>query len=454
MKHVIAGRLGTSDGTEVGLLSGERISTFDFMTSPGQFGHGIQHALTDLAALGIPPTEDGLDLFLFATMVYAADTRINRRSESQDGWTRQIRLVMPVHDLARWEASKDILEMLLKFLTGDLWTLGFRPRPAEYRALPVLAAGERRVVPFTDVALFSGGMDSLIGAIDELQSGRVPLLVSHAGDGPTSTAQESCFNGLKEHFPEAPFERFRVWLQVKNGLVDGVKGENTTRSRSFLFIAAAMMAGSGLRKTFSLRVPENGLIALNVPLDPNRVGALSTRTTHPFYFARWQEVAGLLGIEASILNPYWNATKGEMVERCANPALLRDLLGSSMSCSSPAKARWQGRGIEHCGYCLPCIIRRAAVLRGFHGLFPDPTTYTLADMEGELSTRKSIGKQVRSFQIAIARLEARPELAKYLILKTGPLSDVPGQRDDLAGVYLRGMAEVGKLLGNVVTSPK
>ena len=39
------------------------------------------------------------------------------------------------------------------------------------------------VHPFNDLALFSGGLDSLIGAIDTLEAGRTPLLISHAGEG-------------------------------------------------------------------------------------------------------------------------------------------------------------------------------------------------------------------------------------------------------------------------------
>jgi hypothetical protein len=37
-----------------------------------------------------------------------------------------------------------------------------------------------------------------------------------------------------------------------------------------------------LAGNFILHVPENGLIVINVPLDPLRLGAFSTRTTHPF----------------------------------------------------------------------------------------------------------------------------------------------------------------------------
>ena len=53
-------------------------------------------------------------------------------------------------------------------------------------------------------------------------------------------------------------------------------------------------ASTGLARPLILRVPKNGLIALNVPLDQLRLGALSTRTTHPFYIARWNELVGIL----------------------------------------------------------------------------------------------------------------------------------------------------------------
>jgi hypothetical protein len=61
---------------------------------------------------------------------------------------------------------------------------------------------------------------------------------------------------------------------------------------------------------------------------------------------------------------------------------------------------------------------------------------------------------VRSFQLAIERLSARPDLATILIHKPGPLSDeTPARRLALAEVYRRGLAEVGALLAGVMTGP-
>lgn len=77
---------------------------------------------------------------------------------------------------------------------------------------------------------------------------------------------------------------------------------------------------------------------------------------------------------------------------------------------------------------------------------PDLTTATL-------DTKQAEGQQVRSFQIAIARLSQRPELAKAFIHKPGPLYDDPSCHDDLADVYRRGLEEVGRLLAGVRAAP-
>jgi hypothetical protein len=70
-----------------------------------------------------------------------------------------------------------------------------------------------------------------------------------------------------------------------------------------------------------------------------------------------------------------------------------------------------------------------------------------------LDTRQAEGQQVRSFQIAIERLSKHPELASALIHKPGPLYDDHSSLGDLADVYRRGLAEVGRLLTDVSAAP-
>lgn len=452
-KHTIIGRFGPSDQVPVSPIEGEVRTILNLVTPRNDLLHDIGNAIDALANKGLSPSEIGIDVFIFAAHVYAADTRISRATESQDGWTRELRLVVPVSDPERWESVADLLKRMLNFLTGDRWTFEFRARPRSYSHLAPARLRLQTCSSFNQLSLFSGGLDSLVGAINLLESGATPLLVSHAGDGPSSSAQTACFQHLREHYEKIPFDQFRVTMSFPDNLVQGTgKSESTTRGRSFLFFALGVLAGTGLGRSFTLIAPENGLIAINVPLDPLRLGALSTRTMHPFYIARWNELLASFDIPGRIENPYWKCTKGEMVISCTNQALLHQLIPLSMSCSSPSKGRWVKLGIQNCGYCLPCLIRRAALEKAY-GPGGDPTNYSLTQLAGAtLDSRKAEGRQVRSLQVALERLRDTPNLAKLLIYKPGPLSDLSREEiNELAGVYLRGMNEVASLLATVRT---
>src|SRR5262245_43485878 len=103
-RHVIVGRFGTNDKTAIPGASGEVATQLQFVVSQRRLEHGIGRALDDLAALKIFPSEIGVDLLVLAAHVHAADTRISRTTESQDAWTREIRLVVPVSNVAKWIA--------------------------------------------------------------------------------------------------------------------------------------------------------------------------------------------------------------------------------------------------------------------------------------------------------------------------------------------------------------
>jgi hypothetical protein len=451
-RHVIIGQFRPDDNFHVHLGVGEHATHLELVDSQGKLDNGIGGALEDLARVSVFPNERGVDLLVVAAHVHAADTRVSRDSESQDNWTRELRLVIPVSDPTIWTDVAPIFVRLLNFLTGDRWVLQFRSRPEAFASTVPVADSTSPEPRFDHLALFSGGLDSLIGAIDALEAGLTPLLVSHAGDGPTSDAQAKLLEGLHAYYPDRPFHRLRVWMTFPEDLIEDSAPEPSTRGRSLLFFAVGVLAGIGLPGARVLHTPENGLIALNVPLDPLRLGALSTRTTHPFYIARWNEALEFLGMNVRIENPYWDKTKGEMVRDCSNHKLLAHLAPESLSCSSPSKGRWRGLGIQHCGYCLPCLIRRAALTKG---LLPqaDSTVYTIDDLTARpLSTRESEGIQVRSFHLAIDRIRARPQLAPLLIHKPGPLVDESAARQAaLAELYRRGLEEVGALLADVKT---
>jgi len=413
--------------------------TIPFRGDDNVLQYGIGHALIKLKENGVYPTEDGIDILTLAGLVYLADTRISRSFHSQDSWTREIAIEIPVYSFEKWTPLGGLVTRMLNFLTGDRWIISLRKRDEELSEKP---EGETPPPEFDAVTLFSGGMDSLIETINHLENHNKIALISHAGDAHTKNAQSKLLAHFQGKYPDLDLLYLDLWMVFEKNLIPGGGNENTTRSRSFLFIAFGIFAMSGMKGVSTLEVPENGLIALNVPLEELRIGSHSTRTTHPFYLDSWNQVLNGLGIDLSVRNPYWYMTKGEMADECLNKEFLLQVIQDSISCSSPQKARWSGAAPQHCGYCVPCIIRRAAMNKAFKEK-KDSTPY-LVDNVSEIAANHAKGKgvQLRSFQIAINKIKRQPQLSKILIHKSGPLSGDSDYLQELSDVYRRGLLEV------------
>ncbi|WP_312812968.1 Qat anti-phage system QueC-like protein QatC [Sedimentibacter sp.] len=433
--------IGKYDSTDLtSFFDGDlEIVNVPLITEKGMLCYGIGNVIEKMLDNKICPTEDGIDIMVFATLVYLADTRISRSIHSQDSWTREIEIQLPVINLETWNASSEDLTRMLDFLTGDKWSIIFEQRDKDFDDL--LTCNEEQEA-FEVVSLFSGGMDSLISTVNYLEDKKNVVLISHAGDGFTKNAQTNILKEFKEMYPEIMPLYLDLWMSFEKEFIPHGGTENTTRSRSFLFISFGVFAISGVKGVNRLEVPENGLIALNVPLDNLRVGSHSTRTTHPFYLEMWNKVLGRLGFNTTVENPYWDKTKGEMADKCKNKEFLSKVIKKSISCSSPVKAKWKKLPPQHCGYCVPCLIRRAAMQKAF-GLGKDCTDYTQESTNAILKDHaNAVGSQLRSFQLAINRIKKQPNISKVLIHKPGPLKNDAGYLDRLAGVYTRGLLEV------------
>ncbi len=448
-RHSIICRLGSADRAKIDVaVQDSTITTLNFLHDDGALKFGLSNALDALAHIGAAPREAAVEVAILGALVFCADTRISRDKHSQDGWTREIDLYMPVCDIKSWKKASGSLIKALNFLTGDKWRLFVRPRTKGSSKLvePV----QTQFHGLTCASLFSGGLDSFIGAIDLLKSGARPLLVSHHADSVTAKHQRICLQRLAEKFGET-WKSVDAYVSFKTATVENGGEESTQRSRSFLFFALGVLSASAIGKRTTLYVPENGLIALNVPLDPLRLGALSTRTTHPFFMKRFEDGIHSLGIEVDLENPYRHSTKGEMARACKDRAFLKARLKDTMSCSSPTKGRWKKEASGHCGYCVPCIIRRASVTAAFD---KDETFYALKDLASASNhSDKAIGANIRSFLLSIRRLSANPAAAKVLIHSSGPLTEFRAEWDAYAKMYTRGIAEVAALF-NLGEQPK
>lgn len=389
----------------------------------------------EVRRLGAPVSRVGFDLLTIAMAITAADTFVDK-AEADDGWARDLSLSIPIADPDLWKPAIPLLQRTLHFLSGDTWDITLLPDGP--RQLPSQKRGHITVMAGHDcVSLFSGGMDSGIGALDLLASGRRPLLISHSyrGDSEKQIA-------IRGQLP-INVSRFAAVANPISWL--GTQTDVQMRTRSFNFLAYGTLVASTLAQLrvagppVELFVPENGLIALNPPMTRRRIGALSTRTTHPYYLGLFQQILDMVGLPVKIANPYSLKTKGEMLLECLDQATLGKLVSDTVSCG-----KWKRTHVQ-CGKCVPCIIRRAS----FHAArMVDATTYgskgqDLASVMSDRAARDDLMAMI----LAAKRL---PHIdVRRWVPQAGPLPIERKERDALISVADRGMKEVGAYLATL-----
>lgn len=381
---------------------------------------------------GLSPSPVALDLFRLAGAIFCADKTISR-NEAEDFWTRDIAIQAPVSDVGLWKGASDHLTKALSFLSGDRWRLDFVEDTAE--------APDAEAIPaeYEAVSLFSGGLDSLAGAIDLLEAGRRLTVVGHHDGSLTANKQDELHRSLREHYGDGRVSLRKLFLRPAPRNSSQARplpregGENTTRARSFLFIAAGVAVADALGTGLPLYVPENGYIGINVPLSAARAGSLSTRTTHPLFMHRMRDLLERLGLDHPIENPYRLLTKGEALAASSNSRLLGELTPRTVSCSHPEAARWRKRPQGNCGYCYPCLIRRAAL----HHVGSDRTRYSWDPLTDVDLLRRDVesGGSLR----ALAQSLGRPESLNDVLLN-GRIPD--GEAPVFYEMYRRGRVEL------------
>lgn len=382
------------------------------------------------------------DLLRLALTVYASDQYVSRAQHGYQGWSRYLRCYIPVADPARWNDIKATLENLLSFLSGDFWTFEFRLEQSE--VYPTYEPSNLN--NFSHVCLFSGGLDSLVGAIELIEDGKRTALISHyKRGGAESKSQDALISGFQENYAPELFRHFQFYVQPMHKHPLAVGKENSQRARSFLFVCLGVAIANSLGGGIPLIIPENGLISLNVPLTVTRIGTHSTRTTHPYYLNTFNQLLEGLGINVELENPYQFLTKGEMLQRKRHSRLVNDYFERTNSCSHPDIMRRAGeRPNQHCGYCIPCIIRRAALQS--IGL---QDSYYFKDIISEPpSPMTEPGNNLQAFQLALRRIDGKGDnQLLFEILRSGPLSFFgQDQLNDCIQLYKRGMEEVSHLL--------
>lgn len=435
--HLIS-RLGDEDTfyPEIGADEPRLLLPFERPGDPWHVGYDIFRKLARYSDVKL--SNHVKDLLVLAMSVYSADLRIPRKTGG-DRWRRDMRLYLPVSDVRLWDDAKKLTQQTLEFLTGDSWVVDFRESEGWPKAKKQKATRKKKkrnkIGRIDQFCLFSGGLDSLVGAIDLLSTGERVALIGHHGAGITNKVQERLLAMLTERYKE---QVVPLMFHVQPKKLKSKDGEPTMRSRSFLFFALGVAMVESLKGGDSLTVAENGLISLNVPLTPSRSGSCSTRTTHPHYIALYRKLLKRLKIQTAIKLPYRFKTKGEMLLECEDRVFLEKTAVHSMSCSHSESGRFQGfRPGQHCGYCVPCIIRRASMLKA---KLPDGTP-NIDVRTQELDYKEDRGRDLRAFRMALEREKGLTNARSlFRVLATGPLP--PSDAGKFADVYRRGIVEV------------
>lgn len=307
-----------------------------------------------------------IDLLHIASFVFCADRqsyRGARKSLSNKSWGRSLDFEIPVNDIDFWSSQGVIqsLENALIYMTGDRqYHFKFEKatknniKDRQYQlSLFSNEAINIDIGDKVDVMLFSGGLDSLAGAIDRLN--RFPerklCLVSHMSNNRTIKTQKALIAELQQKYKN---RIFHYSFECRFKKLDSK--EESQRTRMFLFSAIAFAICSCYNGN-EFFIYENGITSINLPKQTDVINARASRTTHPKTIGLLQEFYRFFDPTFKIITPYSKLTKEEIV------GIIKTygeevLIQSSVSCSSTRNTH---DIFPHCGCCSQCIDRRFAM---------------------------------------------------------------------------------------------
>lgn len=412
-------------------FSSEGIAACDQCTWEGQGPDGATirrhrgYHLDDLAYnqvfLARMPSELA-DLIDVAFGAYVIDRLSLRRPPGAPAgsWRRTLGLQVPVRNFDRWqtEGTRAGLESLLGDLTDDAWT--FEPIARRGSARTAEAQEVLLKVPLdgpVTVCLFSGGLDSLNGAVSLLMTDSTQrlLCVSGATSAWVGTRQMDLVSAMGRRFGGrstpllVPFDLAipaSTWIQ-----------EPTQRTRGFIHmvlgVVAAVMAGVN-----RLTVHENGVGALNLPYTAAQHGAQMTRATHPLTLADTSSwLSSYLGSPFRIVGSSLGVTKAQATCILAE-AGLGHLVPRTFSCDGFQRIA----GRPQCGVCTSCLLRRQALFASGLARFDDAGRYRfdVTDPECRIPSAMRGGIALMLDQVDILRLCLRAAAPWSALVDTFP----------------------------------
>lgn len=353
LEHIVTCLPPKADGL------GDEQLRFEIDGKPKAVSLRIGHMRKSLV-LGLPNV--ALDLIEIAAFVYAIDSSVSRGGLTDQNmganWNRRFRVTLPVRNIALWSDPdlKQTLEETLMFLSGDQFIFDFTEKQAgEPLHERYFEFGKESAWQPDSVLMFSGGLDSFAGALEEIIDRKQKVaLISHFSATKIAPVQRDLQNHMSVKLGSQMLMHFPMRVQLKRG----TNAEGTHRSRSFLFAALGMATAIAFEQK-RVSFYENGVVSLNLPPVGNVLGTRATRTTHPQTLQRFESLFSMIfKQELRVENPFFWRTKTDVVQTIARLGMA-DQIAFTRSC---ADVHNQTKQHPHCGRCSQCIDRRFAML--------------------------------------------------------------------------------------------
>jgi hypothetical protein len=303
-----------------------------------------------------------VDFLEIASYVYSADCATSRGTAwsddaSREPWARDFGFVIPVLDLVFWKSQEITYRLaeVLSFLSNDKYSFNFVPLEHDRADQEYFAFGDNEDWPFRAperVVMFSGGLDSLAGAVETARRGENLVLVSHRPVSTLASRQKNLFEEFQKEFPQQLLH-VPVWINKSERFGQ----ESTQRTRSFLYSALGTVVAESVQAG-GVRFFENGIVSLNLPVADEAIRARASRTTHPMALELFTSLCkAVTGRTFTVDNPYLFKTKTEVVQ-ILSTSRAAHLIPHTCSC---AHSMFKSRSQWHCGTCSQCIDRRFAI---------------------------------------------------------------------------------------------
>lgn len=333
------------------------------------------------------------DLIDLAVAVHIAD----RFAIGRDDLPRCIEVLLPVRhpELFSQPRFMENLRATLAWYTADQWRFDFVLRQSLGRVSErqgCLAFEDVHRAP--EVALWSGGLDSLAGVVSRMatESAEHYLLFGSGSNSQLHARQRELAASLSLYQAQSA-ACTQVIYRYRAG---NIPRNRTQRSRGFVFMVLGAVCAL-LAEQQQLHIYENGVGAINLPFRASEVGLDHTRAVHPISLIEMSRlVSQVVDLPFRFVNPFVFSTKADM---CAIfcEGLYLPLVTQTVSCDRLHRER-----PSQCGNCSSCLLRKQGLRAA--GV-PDATGYLFPSTKADQPYRSSTGNHLRAmlWQVRVLR---------------------------------------------------